>query len=529
VSASVLEWTLVANDRASDKFDRLGKRVDSTGARFAKFGKIATVALAAVAVASIKVAADSVAAASDAEKAQNRLAVAWSKSALTADVSVTAIRSLNTELQKTTKYDDDLIASAQGVLANFKLTGTQIRELTPLLLDYASRTGKDLPTAATDLGKALLGQGRALKAIGINFKDTGTAAGNFAELTSVLKAQVGGFASSEATTLAGKMAILKNRFGEIQETIGRALIGPLTSLADIIDGYVAPALEKFAAWFGNKLPEAFAVIAPHLPEIAEGFVRIATAISQEGVLTALEDLVTKALPPLVDLLVAIAPLIPPLAAGISGILVPAVGLLSTAISGLTSLFSGNLDTQRAWLRQLIAAGGPISFFVKNIASQVSGFFNFIYGAANLAVSGIENVVNALSALTGVSIHLPRIKTVTVGGLLLGPGQTKTSVQTRTGGPGGVNAGQFASGGIVTKPTYAMVGEGGEPEGIFPLSKAKSMGFGGGSGGLSVTFTGPVYGANAAELGRQVTDSIVRGINSGQLSAAPLQQALGVTG
>ena len=37
---------------------------------------------------------------------------------------------------------------------------------------------------------------------------------------------------------------------------------------------------------------------------------------------------------------------------------------------------------------------------------------------------------------------------------------------------------LATGGIVTKPTTALIGEGGEPEAVVPLSKAQNMGFGG---------------------------------------------------
>lgn len=39
---------------------------------------------------------------------------------------------------------------------------------------------------------------------------------------------------------------------------------------------------------------------------------------------------------------------------------------------------------------------------------------------------------------------------------------------------------LAEGGVVTKPTLALIGEGREPEMVTPLSKAKQMGFGGGS-------------------------------------------------
>ena len=43
----------------------------------------------------------------------------------------------------------------------FGLTGKQIEDLLPLVADYAAKTGKDLPDAATTLGKALLGNTRA--------------------------------------------------------------------------------------------------------------------------------------------------------------------------------------------------------------------------------------------------------------------------------------------------------------------------------------------------------------------------------
>ena len=54
---------------------------------------------------------------------------------------------------------------------------------------------------------------------------------------------------------------------------------------------------------------------------------------------------------------------------------------------------------------------------------------------------------------------------------------------------------LASGGIATGPTLAMIGEGGESEMILPLSKAKSMGFGGDGGGLTVVINqnGPILG------------------------------------
>lgn len=49
----------------------------------------------------------------------------------------------------------------------------------------------------------------------------------------------------------------------------------------------------------------------------------------------------------------------------------------------------------------------------------------------------------------------------------------------SGGDAGGGATPMATGGIVRSPTLAMIGEGGEPEAVVPLSKADQMGFGGG--------------------------------------------------
>jgi hypothetical protein len=44
--------------------------------------------------------------------------------------------------------------------------------------------------------------------------------------------------------------------------------------------------------------------------------------------------------------------------------------------------------------------------------------------------------------------------------------------------GNIGSVRFAEGGIITKPTLAMIGEAGEKEAVVPLSKAAQMGFGG---------------------------------------------------
>jgi len=208
----------------------LGDETEKSQKKMDRFKGAATAAGAAAGLVLFKLGKDSIAAFKEAEQAQTRLSDAFTKFPQLADTNVGALRKLNTALAQKTRFDDDATASGQAVLAQFELTGKQITELTPLLQDYAAKTGTDLPTAAEQLGKAVLGQGRALKAVGIDFHDTGTAAGNLEQITAGLRTQVGGFAEKEGKTAAGQSEILKNRFGELQEEVGGKLIPILLGL-----------------------------------------------------------------------------------------------------------------------------------------------------------------------------------------------------------------------------------------------------------------------------------------------------------
>lgn len=200
----------------------------------AKANQAANAGLVAGGAAAVKFGIDSVKAYTEAETAQNKLTASYKKFPKMADVPLSKLKELNSTLAKKTKFDDDATASGQAVLAQFGLTGKQIAKLTPLLQDYAARTGKDLPTAAKDLGKSVMGQGRALKNIGLNFEDTGSKADNLKQLIGGLREKVGGFASKEGKTAAGRSEILKNQFGELQETVGGALMPTLQRLVGVL-------------------------------------------------------------------------------------------------------------------------------------------------------------------------------------------------------------------------------------------------------------------------------------------------------
>jgi hypothetical protein len=225
-------------------FNVVGAAAGKTESRFSQFSStVKTLAATAGTAIALKFGRDSVNAFKEAEAAQSRLQNAFEKFPRLAGTNIESLRKLNTELAKTTRFDDDATASAQAVLAQFNLTGKQLKVLTPLVQDYAAKTGKDLTTAAKDVGRALQGKGRALQAVGLNLKDAKDATANYNQVVDGLRAKVGGFAEKEGKTASGRSEILKNQFQELQETVGEKLVPALQKLTD----WLLKVIEKFEA------------------------------------------------------------------------------------------------------------------------------------------------------------------------------------------------------------------------------------------------------------------------------------------
>jgi len=75
---------------------------------------------------------------------------------------------------------------------------------------------------------------------------------------------------------------------------------------------------------------------------------------------------------------------------------------------------------------------------------------------------------------------------------------------------------LATGGVTTGPTHALIGEGGEPEMVLPLSKAQDMGFGG-EGVINFTFNiGAGSDLTREELVRSIFEAIEKAQRTGSL-------------
>lgn len=235
-----LKYLLFGEDKTASKAIKgVADTAEQSSGRMSGASKLMAAGAVAAGAALVAFGKDSVGAFVEADQQQRVLEDAYRRFPAIADVSIDAMREQAAALQNKTKFDGDAINSMQGVLAQYKLTGTEIQQLTPLILDYAEKTGKSLPDASAVVGKALMGQGRALKEVGINFKDTGTKTGNLTQLMTGLRTQVGGFAEQEGKSAEGRAEILKNKFGDLQENIGEKLLPAIeftvTGLGNIVD------------------------------------------------------------------------------------------------------------------------------------------------------------------------------------------------------------------------------------------------------------------------------------------------------
>ncbi len=98
---------------------------------------------------------------------------------------------------------------------------------------------------------AMQGNVRALKEFGIEVEEGASKT----EILGLIQEKVGGQSLEFAKTLAGRSAIMREAFGNMQEAIGQALTPALEKLMETIQ----PLIEKFTSW-AEQNPDLLAKI-----------------------------------------------------------------------------------------------------------------------------------------------------------------------------------------------------------------------------------------------------------------------------
>lgn len=426
-------------------------------------------------------AAKSIAAAQEDERAMARLTQLTQQTTGASIEQINALAEQASAMQKIGVVSDDVTITGQSQLATFMLQTDTIAQLTPAMLDLAvanhgvNTTQEDMINIGNLLGKVMDGQTGALSKMGISFSvaqeeilKTGTEMERATTLSEVLSQNIGGLNESTRATSEGGVWALKTSLGDIHEQIGGALIPVVQELV----AKIQPVLTNIIDW-----------------------------ISKNQELTKMIVIGTAALGALLLILgpiIAALALIPSIAAGATiafAILSGPVGIVIGFIAAL--IFIGTqLAMHWDWLSGKADefAHNLASFFTRSIDAIRAGWDNFWHNSAAVVTNAWNGIKSGIEG--GINWVIDKING------LLSKVNSATSAINRLPGVEIPQIGEIpalAKGGIVTKPTLALIGEAG-PEAVVPLSRG-GAGMAGSFGGMNKTTTINVYanGDNNADL------------------------------
>lgn len=235
--------------QAETATQQFGRSLTSAGVAMATFGGVALFGLYKAAQAA------------DAEnQAVTKLNNSIANSPALVGASNQAFLDQAAALQDVTTFADEVTISSQAMLATFRLTEDEILTLTPLVADVAAKFDVDMVRAATNVGKAMLGNIGALQRWGVNIDEAAFETDRFGAVVAALEENAGGAAEALGGTFSGQLEILKNNLGDIAEGIGQGaisafndMLGPVQSLSDAftsLDPEVQSTVGRIAA-FGS--------------------------------------------------------------------------------------------------------------------------------------------------------------------------------------------------------------------------------------------------------------------------------------
>lgn len=224
--------------KEADKLDaKLKSGSDKTAARLTSIGTKAALGGVAVLGGLAKLATMS----DEAEKQQMKLQNSIKNSDQAFSNGGKSLKDLAQNLQQVTAADGDAIVGAESLLVQFGLTESQVKRVTPLVVDLSRKMGIDLNQAAKLVGKSVEGNAGALKKLGINVDATKAKTDAFGATVDALSGSVGGFARQEGATFSGQIEILKNNLGDLGETVGKGAASVFVDMASGLNGALGAA------------------------------------------------------------------------------------------------------------------------------------------------------------------------------------------------------------------------------------------------------------------------------------------------
>lgn len=331
MSALALAFDITARDRASATFDKVGDAAERTGRKGHAFGKAMGAGLAVAGVAAVAFGKKAVDAAVEGELSHARLAKAIENSGGSMKDLGPKVDALSTKFAKF-GYENDAVESGLATMTTALHDPKKAMDAMGLAADLAATKHVDLETASLAVAKAMQGQLRPLKQLGIDlpvsaggalklqqandrlakaqaavqevlekYPDAANAASKHhaqyeaatakvaeaqlklgavqeagTKITTALAAAVGGQASAAADTYAGKAAAMRARMANLTEEIGIKLLPVISTM-----------IEKFSASV-DFLERHRAVVVPLVAVLGSLAAVVYTIITAAKIWTAVQ-------------------------------------------------------------------------------------------------------------------------------------------------------------------------------------------------------------------------------------------------
>jgi Flp pilus assembly pilin Flp len=431
------------------------------------------------------------------------------------------LQKVASNLGEATLFNEEDFRKGFGLLTSFGNIGTSNYErVAKAAADVAQTSGTDVSSAFMQLAKALNDPAKGLTALsrsGIQFTEdqktmiksmveAGNTAGAQNMILKELEKQYGGNSVAAAQGLAGALDTLGEKFYDLQVALGdnlttvlQPLIQGLTSLVGFISGLPEPVQTFIVALGGltialTALGGILAIGAPifsALAGLAAGFAALGPIVAGLGTVLAVVFTGPVGIAALViaagiaiyafrdqigAAFTAIGEYFKQLPAGFQSFfidpLVEGFKLLmeminTTFIQPVKDAFTATLEFINVnFVQPIQTAFTTLVESIKTIFSSVGNIITSPFKAAFETVRGIVNqILNSIGSAIGSVVNAVN---GVIRGVNRGLAAAKLPQIPLIPAP---QIPSFAEGGVVSGPTLAMVGEGGEPEYIVPQSKA----------------------------------------------------------
>lgn len=249
-------FLILAKDRASSTFNRVGRSAEGASTKLGKVGKVGKMAglglaagVGAAAVAAVKLARNAMAD----QKEARRLEIALRNTTGATKKQVAAVEDWISKQGVALGVTDDELRPALNRLVTATHDVGKAQKLASLGMNIAAGTGKSLETVTMALAKAQNGNVSALGRLGLKVKDASGKTKTLAQITKDLSKTYGGQAAAAANSAEGKFGRLKLILDETGESIGYKLIPVLTTVATWMLNKGIPAVGRFGTWFNTHL------------------------------------------------------------------------------------------------------------------------------------------------------------------------------------------------------------------------------------------------------------------------------------